>query len=464
MRSAVAGAILCTMRSAFLACGLVAVAVGAPAAHAAWSPPRPVSQPAADAAPVTLFFDSAQRPVAVWRGLTGADPDRLARFHALAARGPDGAWRPLRRFGSSTYAVDAAAYGKERFALAAWRQERVRGNRSRSRLVVYAARTTTAGLGRARTLALGPPRAITFEGPQPTILSPRVAGTPAGEIFVAWLRSAPASKAGVWLARRDAQGRWHAARRLGPLGGEPTLAADADGRVLVAWRRSSRRGRPLLEARVREPGAGWTEVERVFTGSQGLDLQITGVAAGFGRFDLGVMQTARSMAGVAIGPLLIARLPSAGWHRLELPGYSFTPTGENAFVTDTLRVLPLAGEASRRYVAWPARDGDRVRVAFAEVMLEGTQPVAGPVQLISAPDSDVALEDAAAYEDRLAVAWFDGAPRAWTGTDPPALLGTPAARALLGAEVAVSPAGETLAVWGEGSTGSGYAIVASSGP
>lgn len=426
-----------------------------------------LSERSIDAAPVSVAFDGAGRAVASWQGLRGPSADEARSFHAVDATGATGAWRPPLSLAPTVVAHDLAVTGRSRAALVAWRQETVGRNRSRSLITITRGSTASLVFGAPRLLDSGPARPVTYEGPQPTLLSPRVAAAPHGGVVVAWQRSYPRERSGVWVASMRPDGRFGRARRLGPGGGEPVLAVAPDGSGLVAWRR----GR-LIQARLRSRGGRWGPIETAaatsaLTGAQVESLTVAGAGR---RFALGVLQTRRSLSGVVARASVQVRVPGAGWRSAVLGQFRFVPTGVTSYVTDHLRVLVVQTSDARLHAVWPALQAGRVRAMTARLVPETSSVGFTLPAALSAADTDVALDDAAVGPDgRFAVTWFDTANGAGTpnlaevdghgGVDT--TTGLAEERALAGSRVAYDPrSGTPLVLWSEGIAGQGYRIVA----
>ena len=445
-------------------CALLTLA--APAAAAPPSPVAPVSERAIDATPSTLVFDVKGNALTSWQGLRGRNPNQASSYHALAG-GPGGSgWRLGPVLPATVVDHEIAVNGGLGAALVTWRQEPVSRNRSRSSIVLTLGDIASLHFSDPRRLDSGPARKVTFEGPQPTVLLPAVATTPARDVFVAWQRSYPADRAGVYFGGRRFGKPFMKPRLIGPRGGEPFLVASPDGTALLAWRR----GRRIL-ASVRYASGRWGAQETVLTARSGAAIERVAFTAASGqRFAAGIVQTHRSMAGVRARLTVTARLSGAGWRRGQLADYVFVPAAATAFVTDGLRVIPFYTSEGRLRAAWPNLVAGVVRVVVSELIPEPGGIGTRPALEASLPGANAALEDVAVGPDgRYALTWFDLS----DGVGTPGLAEGDAAghwqttarlateRALRGAQVAYDPvSGRPTVVWSEGGSPGGYRLVA----
>jgi hypothetical protein len=452
----------------FASCASLLLAPPAIAAPAT----TPVSGRSIDAYPVALAFDGSGRAIASWRGLSGATVDAARTLHSITATRDDGSWRaPPVTLPATVVAHDLAVTGPRTAALVTWRQKPVRGDRSRSQIVVTLVDTGSWTFRRVRTLASGPARPITYEGPQATLLSPRVAATPDGGLVIAWLRSYPRRRAGVWVATMRPDGRFGTPRRLGPNGGDPVLTVGKDGSGLLAWRRGHR-----VQTRFRCPTGRWGRIETaaMMSRRQWAQIESLNVAADGGRFAVGVLQTVRTMAGVWTRSSVHVRVPGAGWRSGVLGEFTFVPTMATVYVTDHLRVLPLVTSDNRLIAVWPALVDGHVRAMAATLVPEARAVGFGLPFALSPATTDVALEDAAAGPDGdFAVTWFDlsdgrgtpGLAEVDASGAVRSLSGLASERALFGAQVAYHPvSGRPMVVWSEGDSAPGYHLVSWTSP
>lgn len=444
----------------------------APAAAGAAVPSAPVSGRALEATPVALAPDGAGRLVASWRELTGtADASRTG--HALAIRGTTGTWGTPLRLPATVVTHALAVTGGRTVAVAAWRQEPVSGRRSRSVITVSQSDSSVLRLHGTRRLDSGPAQRVSYDGWQPTLMAPQVAATPHGGLLVAWLRTTPRERAGVWVASMTPAGVFGRARRLGPGGGDPVLGVAPDGSGVLAWRHG--RG---IRARLRRPGGAWGPVEQVMSAAprQWAAIESVSVAATPGRAAVGVLQTERTGAGVwsrssvHVRDAGTATATASAWSADTLSEFTIVATGNTTYVSDRLRVLVVAAGDGTLRAAWTASVDGHVR-AFTAPLLPGP-PTAGhgsPVAL-SPPGVDVALDDAAAGPGaRLAVTWFDttaaGGTISLAEVDAAGAvrqsLALAGERALLGSRVAYAAGRDRpTALWSEGGFPAGYHLVA----
>ena len=383
---------------------VVVAALVAPALAA--EAPTPVSGRAIEVRPSMLTFDSSGRAIVSWSGLRGTDPDTTTTFNALASRPPGGAWRAGPPLPKTVLTNDVVTYGTGSAAVVTWRQEPMAHARSRSAVVLTLWKTGASAFGRSYRLDVGPPRRVTAEGPQPTVLLPKVASSKNGDVVVAWQRSDPESRAGVWVAERRPGGQLVKPRLLGVRGGESFLAIAPDGSGVLAWRRGHR-----LLARVRSVDRHWGPVRAVATakGTQWAAFESVSVAAGGARFAVAAVQTDRSMAGVGIRVIAATAGADGPWRSAVLGHYTFVPTGQTAYVTDNLRAVAVLASGGRLRVVWPVLVTGHVRAAVSELAPAQHGTIApAPKQLLSEPTQDVAIEDAArGPQGQLAAVWFD---------------------------------------------------------
>ena len=429
--------------------------------------PEPVSAPAIDASPSSLSFDAAGRAALTWRGLSGSAADAATAFAAGASGVPGSGWTAARALPAGDVSAHAAAYRTGRAALVTWRQQPVRGHRSRSVIALTLWNTATGRFDRTYRLDSGPARRVTYEGPQPTLLSPAVVASASGDVIVAWTRSYPAASAGLWIAERTAAGRLVGKRLLVPRAGQPFLAMGDDGSVLLAWRA----GRRVL-ARVRTPTGRWGTRQVVLTASNRpwTALESLALAARGGTFAIGAVVSVRSAAGVDVGIEAALRSRGGGWRATEVGTFRFSPTGRSVYVTDALRAIPVITTDGRVRVAYPALDAGNVRLALSELVGAPDGIAAQPPQMLSPPDRDVTVEDAAAGpQGRLAAAWFDVSDLEGTqnlaevdGAGTVTIADKLATeRALTGALTAYNPVtGRPALVFSQGGGPAGYRIVA----
>ena len=324
---------------------------------------------------------------------------------------------------------------------------------------------TAAGVARrVHRLALGMPRRIDPEVTPATLVSPRVAATPNGGLVVAWVRSEPRERAGVWVAAMRPNGRFGAPRRVGPFGGNPMLSIAGDGRGVLAWQRGHR-----IQTRVRRANGTWGAIELATTTvaavTWGVDSIDVAAADGW-QFAAGVLQTARSMAGVRVYSTVHVRSENGVWRAAVVGDFRFDPDFDTAYVTDLPRGLTFATGDGRLHAAWPALVGAHVGAVAATLatkddVVDVTMPV-----VLSPPTTDVALEDATGGPDGLfAAVWYAGDSLGLSEVDAEgaAHLTTELAteRALRGAKVAIDPrSGRALVVWSQGTSALGYRPVA----
>ena len=439
---------------------IAGLAIAAPAARAAGPVPL-TAQRTIDPLPVGLAFDGAGRAVASWRTFVG-EPGEGEQHHVFAITDRAGRWRSPVTLRGTVLEHELAVTGR-RAAFAVWRQVPAGRRFSRSVIKLIVVDTASVAIRRVHRLAVGTPQRIDPEGTPATLLSPRVAATPNGSLVVAWVRSTP-HKAGVWVTTVRPNGRFDAPQRIGPLGGSPMLSIARDGRGVIAWRRGHR-----IQARVRRATGTWGPIELAATtiGAVTWGVDSIDVAAADGwQFAVGVVQTARSMAGVRVYSTVHVRNANGVWRSAVVGDFMFLPDFETAYVTDFPRVLTYATGDRRLHAAWPALVGDHVGARAATLAADDDAvEVTMPVTLAPAT-SDVALEDVAGAPDgSFAATWFAGDTVRLTEVDaaatahPSTDLATE--RPLHGAKLAIDPrSGAVLVVWSQGTSALGYRPVA----
>jgi hypothetical protein len=439
---------------------IAGVALAAPAARAAGPVPL-TGQRTVDPLPVALAFDGAGRAVASWRTFVGV-PGEGQQRHLFAITDRAGRWRSPVRLRGAIVEHDLAVTG-HRAAFAVWREVPVGRRHRRSVIKLLVVDTASGTLRRVHRLAVGPPQRIDPEGTPATLLSPRVAATPNGGLLVAWVRSTP-HKAGVWVTTVRPSGRFAAPRRIGPLGGSPMLSIAGDGRGVIAWQRGRR-----IQARLRRATGTWGPIERVTTTIGAVTWGVASIdaaAADGWRFAVGVLQTARSMAGVRVYTTAHVRDPDGVWRSAVVGDSMFVTDIGIPFVTDFPRVLTFATGDRRLHAAWPALVGDHggaraATLAAGDDAVEITMPVT-----LSPAGLDVGLEDTAGARDgSFAAVWIAGDTVGLTEVDAAGTAqltsGLATERALRGAKVAIDPrSGRTLVVWSQGTSALGYRPVA----
>lgn len=446
--------------------GVIAAATAgcwlAAAGLSAASGPVPVAPRTIDASPVALAFDGQGHAVASWRGMTGASPDVATYYASLARRSPQGDWSPAPLAGE-VFGHDVAVSPAGRVALAVWRQQPRPGDRSRSSIELMVGRASTLAFARTIRLALGPALAVTPEGHAPALALPKVAIARDGEIVVAWQRTMPRSAAGVWVAVRRPSGRMIRPRLIGPGGGEPQLALAGDGAGVVAWQRGSR-----LLARRRDASGRWSPVEVAYRAprEQWAALESLRVTAARRIPVAATIVTVRSAAGVKVRVNVHARVPGSRWRTATLGVYRFRATALTSHAVMQLRALPLfTGDGVPR-VVFPMLRDSHVGAAVTQLFPERDGVGTGTTTFLSAPDADVAIDDAATGEDgRYAFTWFSvTAGRGSTNLAEGDAGGTftvssvPASEpALLGSQVAYDPlTGRPLVVSAQGAAPAGF--------
>ena len=331
---------------------LMTVVVATPAAAA----PVPLTgQRTIDPMPVGLAFDDSGRAVASWR---------TVRRQARRGRAPS----PLRRDGSRRQlapAGDAARIRPRARSRGQWSPCCVRDppagagrpEHTRSMIRLLVIDTASGSIRRVQTLAAGPPQRVDPEGTPATLSQPRVAATPDGDLVVAWVRSTSRKASGVWattmhpngrLRRLRAGGRWVRYHR-------GLLSIADDGRGLLAWQRPHG-----IQARVRRASGSWGGIEfaatTILAVTWGVDA-IDASAADGRQFAVGVLQTARSMAGVRVYTTVHVRNANGVWRSAVAGDFMFTPDLDTSYVTDLPRVLTFATGDRRLHAAWPALAG-----------------------------------------------------------------------------------------------------------
>jgi hypothetical protein len=399
-----------------LAISAVLGALALPAA--AGAAPVAVSPRTVEASPVSLAFDAAGDGLASWRGLSGT-ADNSRPFHALAARTPAGAWEAPHIMARSVLTHDIALYGAGFVALVTEREQPAGHAHTRSLVTLSLGTALPLDLGPTRVLDRGPRRHVSYDGPQPTLFSPLVAATPAGAVVIAWQRSFPRSRSGVWVAAAGS-----GAGRLGPYGGSPSLHLAADGSGLLTWRRGS-----LILARLRTKAGHWGPIERVARIGRYSELAPASLAGADGRFGVALTEVTRSGGGVHWRSSLHVR--EGGWTATQLENRTFVPTGSTSFVTDNLRTLVTMTTDGQFRTAWPGLFG-----------------------------TNVALDDiTAGPAGRWAATWFDGSPNLTESVngETPDLATENSA---VGSRLAYDPlTGKPVVIWSQG-TAAGFQIVA----
>jgi hypothetical protein len=233
---------------------------------------------------------------------------------------------------------------------------------------------------------------------------------------------------------------------------------------VIAWRRGHR-----IQARVRRASGAWGPIEPAATtiGAVTWGVDSIDVAAADGwQFAVGVVQTARSVAGVRVYSTVHVRNANGAWRSAVVGDFMFLPNVDTAYVTGFPRVLTFATGDRRLHAAWPALVGDHVgargaTLAANDDAVELTMPVT-----LAPATSDLALEDVAGAPDgSFAAVWFAGDTVGLTEVDADggAHLSTDLAteRPLHGASVAIDPrSGAVLIVWSQGTPALGYRPIA----
>jgi hypothetical protein len=439
-----------------------AVIAGVLAAPAGAAPVPLTAQRTIDPMPVALAFDGSGRAVASWRTFVGKPGEGVLR-HRFAIMDAAGRWHSPVSLHGSVLHHDLAVTGG-RTAIAIQRLDRVGRKHIRSLIKLLVFDTASSSLRRVHTLAVGSPRRIDPEGTPATVGLPRVAATPDGDLVVAWVRSGSRRTAGVWVTTVHPNGRFDAARRIGPLGGAPVLSIARDGQGVVAWQRGHR-----IQVRLRRPSGRWGPVELAATtiGAVTWGVESVDVAAGDRRqVAVGVLQTARSAAGVRFYTTVHARDVNGVWRSAVAGDFMFNASFDTSYVVVMPRVRTFASGDGRLHAAWPAPVNGHAGAAAATLeATAGGLELTAPVTL-SPPTTDAALADAAGGPDGpYAAVWWDGDGPGVTEVD-----GTGAVRMtsdlaiqspLLFAKVAIDPgSGRVLVVFSEGTPSAGYRPVA----
>ena len=193
---------------------------------------------------------------------------------------------------------------------------------------------------------------------------------------------------------------------------------------------------------------------------------IDAAAADGRQFAVGVLQTARSMAGVRVYTTVHVRNANGVWTSAVAGDFMFSPDGGSAYVTDLPRVLTFATGDGRLHAAWPTLMGGHAGAMAATLTASaGAVELTAPLTLWPAT-TNVALADVARGPDgSYAAVWWD--------FDGPGLTEVDAAgavqvstdlateRPLRFAKVAVDPgSGRVLVVWSQGTPSAGYRPVA----
>jgi hypothetical protein len=407
------------MRRLTITAVLGALALGPATTGAA---PVAVSPRTVEASPVSLAFDAAGDGLASWRGLSGT-ADTSRPFHALAARTPAGAWEAPVTLSRSVLVHDVALFGAGGVALATEREQPAGHAHTRSLVTLSLGNVAPLTFGATTVLDRGPRRHVAYDGPQPTLFSPLVAATPAGTVVVAWQRSFPHRRSGVWVAAGES-----GARRLGPYGGSPSLHLAANGTGLLAWRRGSR-----VLARVRTAAGSWRPIEVVANVGRYTELAQMSIAGADGRFAVALTAITRSGGGVHWRSSLHVR--DSGWTASRLEDRTFVPTGATSYVTDNLRTLVTMTPDGQFHAAWPGLFGTKAAV---------DDVAAGPCC-------------------RWAATWFDGSPNLteFGAGAPQVTSGFATERSLAGSRVAYDPlTGKPVVIWSQGTAAAGFQIVA----
>ena len=418
-----------------------------------------------DAHPTSLAFDAAGTAVASWSGLQGPGGGEALRFVAVAKRTPGAAWHPAPALPATITSHSVALERSSRIALATTRETPLSRNRSRTSVVVNMATTRVLQFAPPVMMDSGPARRVTFEGPRSTLALPKVAFVPGSSAFVAWQRTYPRARAGVWLGGVRRFNRKIRPRLMGRHGGEPFLAFAADDSGVLAWRR----GRRVI-ARLRTPAGRWTRAETAATVPSGAQIEHVDLAVGPGRRSLiGVVATRRTAAGVRVQATVHSRIAGVGWRSGVLGDFAFRASAANGHVSAGLRALPLFTSDGRMLVAWPRPAGDRIRVSVTDLVPEPGGIGTGPPIDVSDPAFDASPEDVAAGPGgRVAVAWFDlgdgrGSPSLSEIDATGAVTTTPrlaTERALVGTQVAYDPtSGRPAVIWSQGNPAAGHQIV-----
>jgi hypothetical protein len=190
-------------------------------------------------------------------------------------------------------------------------------------------------------------------------------------------------------------------------------------------------------------------------------------AAAPGRgFAVGVLQTARSMAGVRVYTTVHVRDANGVWRSVVAGDFMFRPDLDTTHVIALPRVRAFATGDGRLHAAWPALAGDHAGAMAATLTANaGAAELTAPLALWPAT-TNVTLEDVARGRDGSYAA-------VWWGVDGPGLTEVDAAgaaqvstdlateRPLRFAKVAIDPgSGRVLVVWSQGTPSAGYRPVA----
>jgi hypothetical protein len=429
---------------------------------AAAAPVPLTAQRTIDPMPMGLAFDGSGRAVASWRTFAGT-PGEGELLHRFAVMDRTGIWRTPVTLRGSVLDHDLAVTGR-RAAFAVQRQVPVGRRHERSVIKLLVVDTASGSLRRVYTLAVGPPRRIDPEGTPATLSWPRVEATPLGDLVVAWVRSASRKTAGVWVTTLHPNGRFDVSRRIGPRGHSPILSIADDGRGMLAWQHRSG-----IQARVRRASGSWMGIESVATTIRAVTWGVESIdaAAANGRqFAVGVLQTARSVAGVRVYTTLHVRKADGVWRSVVAGDFMYQPDLDTTYVTDLPRLRVFATDDGRLHAAWPALvDGHAGAVAATLTAGGGAIQLTAPVTLWPAT-ADVALEDVATGADGSYAAL-------WWAPDGPGLAEVDAAgavqitadiatqRPLRFAKIAIDRgSGRVLAVWSQGTPSAGYSPVA----
>jgi hypothetical protein len=407
------------MRQLTITAVLGALALGPATAGAA---PVAVSPRTVEASPASLAFDAAGDGLASWRGLSGT-ADSSRPFHALAARTPAGAWEAPSTLPRSVISADVALFGAGRIALVTEREQPAGKARTRSLIALQLGTAVPLRLGPPRILDRGPVRHVGYDGPRPTRFSPLVGVSDIGTVVVAWERSSPRSRSGIWIATNGDH-----VRRIAPHGGSPSLAIAPDGSGLLAWRRGSR-----VLARVRTAAGLWGPIDVVANVGRYTELAPTSIAGADGRFAVALTAITRSGGGVHWRSSLHVR--NGGWTATRLEDRTFVPTGATSYVTDNLRTLVTMTPDGQFHAAWPGLFGTKAAV---------DDVAAGPCC-------------------RWAATWFDGSPNLteFGAGDPKLTSGFATEPSLAGSRVAYDPlTGKPVVIWSQGTAAAGFQIVA----
>jgi hypothetical protein len=314
-------------------------------------------------------------------------------------------------------------FGAGRIALATEREQAAGKARTRSLITLQLGTAVPLGVGAARILDRGPVRHVGYDGPRPTRFSPLVGASDTGTVVVAWERSFPRSRSGIWIATNGVH-----VRRIGPYGGSPSLVIAPDGSGLLAWRRGS-----LILSRLRTKAGHWGPIERVARIGRYTELAPMSVSGADGRFAVALTAITRSGGGVHWRSSLHVR--DGGWTATQLEDRTFVPTGATSYVTDNLRTLVTMSSDGQFHAAWPG--------------------LFGP---------NVALDDVGAGPaGRWAATWFDGSPNLteFGAGDPQITSGFATERSLAGSRVAYDPlTGKPVVIWSQGTATAGFQIVA----